>query len=516
MIDQLTSLLGVVSLHPRHSPRLLSPILPLHPLRRLSPQSSSSSSPRPRRRCPPLSHPSPSPHRPMSGCPLLSRSNPRRSPPPSPIPPPRCRRHSSEDFPRALTRPTQHPSGGEQARHNCPVSLTSALRTMRPRQCSRCPWLSSLRPPAVPASIAAPAVANVAHQLQTEPERCPTGFKNAGNNLCYANSALQFLAHCPSIGQFLSSTSLPTDPSAECSILQSLGRLMQEYWSGQVNVIDTLSFRNLVGRHCNDYNNGAMQDCHDFLLCLLNLITSNKGNADKIKDTLYGTKCNRFVCMECDATTDSTTYNRDPALELNIIKKPRPQKATLQDCLDKLHSSEMMDSIYNCPNCKEQSPASIQIVHCELPSVFIIRLRRFQRQQRKTRSDEYTVKIHAPVVFAEEVDMGKFLKTPPQASARTTYTLFGVINHEGTASIGHYTAYLKHRDTGNWYHFNDSTVSPTQVDRALESTTKSYILFYHKTTRRRLYIDLITLRSPQALWALQHYTSAWARARREM
>ena len=41
-----------------------------------------------------------------------------------------------------------------------------------------------------------------------------------------------------------------------------------------------------------------------------------------------------------------------------------------------------------------------------------------------------------------------------------TYELFAIMIHSGSASGGHYYAYIKEFDNNEWYCFNDQTVSP--------------------------------------------------------
>lgn len=77
-----------------------------------------------------------------------------------------------------------------------------------------------------------------------------------------------------------------------------------------------------------------------------------------------------------------------------------------------------------------------------------------------------------------------------------TYDLFAIMIHSGSASGGHYYAYIKDLESGNWYSFNDQTVNPiTQEDISksfggsgafksyysnFSSSTNAYMLMYRQ------------------------------------
>lgn len=58
------------------------------------------------------------------------------------------------------------------------------------------------------------------------------------------------------------------------------------------------------------------------------------------------------------------------------------------------------------------------------------------------------------------------------------YDLYGVINHSGTLSRGHYTAYCKNRENQKWYRFDDGKVDEIETKQLVSSD--AYLLFYHK------------------------------------
>lgn len=52
-------------------------------------------------------------------------------------------------------------------------------------------------------------------------------------------------------------------------------------------------------------------------------------------------------------------------------------------------------------------------------------------------------------------------------------------NHSGGLGGGHYTAYAKNFESGRWYDFNDSSVSPLSDPSRVVSPT-AYVLFYRR------------------------------------
>ena len=56
------------------------------------------------------------------------------------------------------------------------------------------------------------------------------------------------------------------------------------------------------------------------------------------------------------------------------------------------------------------------------------------------------------------------------------YDLYGVVNHMGSLSGGHYTAFCRHEGSGSWLHFDDQTVSTVQPTAI--KTPNAYVLFY--------------------------------------
>ena len=76
------------------------------------------------------------------------------------------------------------------------------------------------------------------------------------------------------------------------------------------------------------------------------------------------------------------------------------------------------------------------------------------------------------------LDLKNYVKMDcAKAGISTVYDLYAVVNHYGSLNGGHYTACGKNID-GEWYNFNDSSVSSAARERVQSSA--AYVLFYRR------------------------------------
>ena len=108
--------------------------------------------------------------------------------------------------------------------------------------------------------------------------------------------------------------------------------------------------------------------------------------------------------------------------------------------------------------------------------------------------------LYSPCTVHWSIVHRPFADGSPQAGGRggTVYDLFGVSNHHGSLTGGHYTAYTKVSGAsggggggsggggggggggdGQWYLFNDSNTTPV-VDPIQVVTSAAYVLFYQQ------------------------------------
>jgi ubiquitin carboxyl-terminal hydrolase 4/11/15 len=92
-------------------------------------------------------------------------------------------------------------------------------------------------------------------------------------------------------------------------------------------------------------------------------------------------------------------------------------------------------------------------------------------------SSRFREKINTYVDFpVDDLDISQFMVRKP--SRPMLYDLFAISNHMGGMGGGHYTAYAKNYIDGNWYSFNDSSVSMANPDSIKSSS--AYLLFYQR------------------------------------
>ena len=90
-------------------------------------------------------------------------------------------------------------------------------------------------------------------------------------------------------------------------------------------------------------------------------------------------------------------------------------------------------------------------------------------------------KVGEPVDFPiDGLDVRDYVKMDCKAEGvNTMYDLFAVTNHFGSLNGGHYTAFGKNPD-GNWYDFNDSSVSRVSIESVQRAKSSAYLLFYRR------------------------------------
>lgn len=156
----------------------------------------------------------------------------------------------------------------------------------------------------------------------------------------------------------------------------------------------------------------------------------------------------------------------------STIDLPIPTNAeTVYECFDEFIRPEIMsgDNAWFNESINMKESVCKRMTFWNFPNIMIITLKRF--------SPCGTAKNHALIKFpVRSLDLTKYVSG--YKSTEYVYDLFGVCNHIGTISQGHYTAFV-YNSANKWSHFNDTIVEDVDDEKHV-ITPSAYCLFYRK------------------------------------
>lgn len=151
-------------------------------------------------------------------------------------------------------------------------------------------------------------------------------------------------------------------------------------------------------------------------------------------------------------------------------------QASLYDCLDFFTAPERLcgENKWFCEKCNSKVEADRKVSWSLAPDILVVLIKRFQF------TSAGFEKITVPISFPEN----NFQLKSNQVVA--SYDLYGVVNHFGTLSCGHYTALCKQEDANEneWALFNDHEVVRVSRDELERARKSCYVLFYKRATCR--------------------------------
>jgi ubiquitin C-terminal hydrolase len=351
------------------------------------------------------------------------------------------------------------------------------------------------------------------------------GLPNVGNT-CYMNSALNALFHLPQLKQFMQNTG--NHPNTDLAL--AFQRFCTDYQSGN----DMRSRVYEIQRSLPEFADGRQHCSHSFILKFLAKLDKDipcdcglgpeflqssfaqrftnyqKAKCKELHSIFSALTENVFTCSNCffswvnmsysrtldlpitstftrtnDATYFSQTdfycesvaqYYRLPTGRSNyttafrlwkpaqFLHIPTLDSSNLEDCFEFMLRASLMtpSNTIDCEGCGQATQHYKQSFLRHLSPVLMLH---FQRYNEAT-GEKLETRIRCP----ERLDMGKYV---PGAGK---YRLTSIINHYGSLSWGHYTAYIRVGE--RWYHFNDSMLEEIRYSTELDRS--AYVVTYIK------------------------------------
>ena len=202
---------------------------------------------------------------------------------------------------------------------------------------------------------------------------------------------------------------------------------------------------------------------------VLNEFIQNFNNENKsvISDEFYGCVNSMTTCGSCNVTIHNMQAINILFFPLEEVRKYKNYSyncVSIEDCFDYYEKQEIYPSCF-CNNCRKLYPAYNQSKIYYAPPTLIINLNR-------GRGLQYKVNIK----FDQLLNLRNYIF---YSDSPYMYELIGVICHFGSNDMGgHFIAYCKHNNNGQWYKFNDAFVNPISFDTIIKDNGVPYVLFY--------------------------------------
>lgn len=211
-----------------------------------------------------------------------------------------------------------------------------------------------------------------------------------------------------------------------------------------------------------------------------------RGDYSEFSDLFYGVYVSRLFTPDC-----SLLHSNKPEL-FGLLDLPIPPSShigalnsqiSLKDCFDTFVADELLSGWFN-DKTQQTEPVRKNIAFWSFPKILMITLKRYSPDGQHKNN----VFIDFPL---DNLDLSKYVVGYKANTYK--YKLFGVANHMGNVSGGHYTAFVNIQNNNDekrvngerestshnkWYCFNDATVS--EMEKAQVVSSSAYCLFYRK------------------------------------
>uniref|UniRef100_A0A673XVZ4 Ubiquitin carboxyl-terminal hydrolase n=1 Tax=Salmo trutta TaxID=8032 RepID=A0A673XVZ4_SALTR len=331
------------------------------------------------------------------------------------------------------------------------------------------------------------------------------GLINLGNT-CFMNCIVQALTHTPLLRDFFLSDRHKCEMQSNSCLVCEMSQLFQEFYSGHRSPHIPFRLLHLVWTHARHLAGYEQQDAHEFLIAALDVLhrhckddngkkANNPNNCNCIIDQIFtGGLQSDVTCQVCHGVSTTIDPFWDISLDLPGSSTPfwplspggdgstlngeshLSGATTLTDCLRRFTRPEHLGSgaKIKCSGCHSYQESTKQLTMKKLPIVACFHLKRFEHSAKLRR------KIITYVSFPLELDMTPFMASSKENRMNgqyqqsvdvfndNKYSLFAVVNHQGTLESGHYTTFIRqHMD--QWFKCDDAIITKASNKDVLDS-----------------------------------------------
>merc|ERR1712032_1578546 len=256
------------------------------------------------------------------------------------------------------------------------------------------------------------------------------GLRNIGNT-CFMNSVIQCLSNTKPLMNYLAqddySREINTSSSSmKGSLVKAFATVIKGLWKVNGRVVDPSSLKGAIQRFAPRFSGYNHEDSQEFLRYLL----------DGLHEDV-----NRVTTRPAPINTEIDAFTKEETLD--------------------------GDEMPSCEACKMRRKSTKRYTLYRLPKILVVHLKRFSPTER------FRQKLSSVVSFPLS---GFSLSRYTDSVTCSSYNCYAISNHSGTLSSGHYTAYAKHPNSGQWHLYNDTRVSKCSSSSVI--TNEAYLLFF--------------------------------------